>query len=108
MYLVKPKKGTTMETIGSLRRRLVNQGVRLSSSTYSLHCSSFFWFNQIYNKDPIRYPQKGTTMETTGRSPRAFAHFVLGGWSLGRGISNFGSFDPGPAFLDPAVDHDTL
>ena len=22
--------------------------------TYSLHCSSFFWFNQIYNKDPIR------------------------------------------------------
>ena len=26
----------------------------------------FFWFNQICNKDPIRYPQKGTTMETTG------------------------------------------
>ena len=22
--------------------------------TYSLHCSSFFWFNQIYNKDPRR------------------------------------------------------
>ena len=22
--------------------------------TYSLHCSSFFWFNQYYIKDPIR------------------------------------------------------
>ena len=37
-------------------------------TTYSLHCSSFFWFlNQIYNSDPIRQPQKGTTMETTGK-----------------------------------------
>ena len=27
----------------------------------------FFWFNQKYNKDPIRYPPKGTTMETTGK-----------------------------------------
>ena len=34
--LANQKKGTTME------------------STYSLHCSSFFWFNQIYNEDPIR------------------------------------------------------
>ena len=34
--------------------------------TYSLHRSSFFWFNQLYIKDFIRYPQQGTTMETTG------------------------------------------
>ena len=26
--------------------------------TYSLHRSSFFWFKQLYNKDPIRYPPK--------------------------------------------------
>ena len=29
-------------------------GVSGFGITYSLHCSSFFWFNQIYNKDPIR------------------------------------------------------
>ena len=23
-------------------------------NTYNLHCSSFFWFNQVYMKDPIR------------------------------------------------------
>ena len=42
--------------------------------TYSLHCSSFFWFNQLHIKDPKRQPQKGTTMETIGRGRmRAFS-----------------------------------
>ena len=26
--------------------------LRLLTATYSLHCSSFFWFNQFYIKDP--------------------------------------------------------
>ena len=40
-----------------------------SEATYSLHCSPFFWFNQVYTKDFIRYPQKGTAMETIGTIP---------------------------------------
>ena len=27
-------------------------------TTYSLHCSSFFWFNQIYNEDPYKATPK--------------------------------------------------
>ena len=41
-------------------------GVLVKGCTCSLHCSSFFWFNQLYIQDFIRYPQKGTTMETIG------------------------------------------
>ena len=29
-------------------------GARPLMDTYSLHCSSFFWFNQFYIKDPKR------------------------------------------------------
>ena len=47
--------------------RIHPQGlIGLAGFTYSLHCSSFFWFNQFYIKDPTRQPQKGTTMETIG------------------------------------------
>ena len=53
-------------------------------TTYSLHCSSFFWFNQIYNKDPLSYPQKGTTMETTGIDATAKATVL--GTGKGRNI----------------------
>ena len=35
-------------------QQFLPEGIVPIQTTYSLHCSSFFWFNQIYNKDPIR------------------------------------------------------
>ena len=47
---VVPSSGALLFTVHSL----INYALRILQYTYSLHCSSFFWFNQFYSKDPKR------------------------------------------------------
>ena len=69
-------------------------GVRLRThhdfyNSCSLHCSSFFWFNHIYIKDPKRKPPKGTTMETIGCT---LTHTIAPSFGVGLFRTSFGLF----------------
>ena len=52
---------------------------------YSLYCSSFFWFNQIYIKDPKRQPPE-RNYNGAYRYMLLFLFCPAQGWELGRKV----------------------